>query len=124
MKLFDNILSKAKSGLSSYNKTMEGVGSDVYDWANPNEDSIQRFLDDPKVETPKKQAVFADLKAGKPKEAISSYITQKYYPNTQTKFHAPIPTLERYNIDPNGNPALNVGKTLLNAIPSLLNVAG
>lgn len=70
---------------------MEGVGASVYDWANPNQDPIQRFLDDPKVEATKKQAVFADLQAGKPKEAISSYIAQKYYPDTQAQFRETIP---------------------------------
>lgn len=90
MNLFQNILDKAKGGLSSYNTMMEGVGSKAYDWANPNQDPIQRFLDDPKIDSQKKQALFADLQSGKPKEAISSYLTEKYYPEAQFRETIPM----------------------------------
>lgn len=90
MNLFQSILDKAKSWVSSYNTMMEWVGSKVYDWANPNQDPIQRFLDDPNIEETKKQALFSDLQAWKPKEAISSYISEKYYPEAQFRETVPM----------------------------------
>lgn len=92
MNLFQSILDKAQNAYtgSSLYKGMESIWSKAYDWANPNQDPIQRFLDDPSIEAPKKQALFSDLQAGKPKEAISSYISQKYYPEAQFRETAPM----------------------------------
>lgn len=92
MNLFQSILDKAQNAYtgSSLYKWMENLWSSAYDWANPNQDPIQRFLDDPKIEPSKKQALFSDLQAGKPKDAISNYISQKYYQEAQFKEAIPM----------------------------------
>lgn len=96
MNIFDSILSSVKSWASSFNENIIqwGLGTKAYDWVNPEQNTIQRFLDDPKIDKQKKDALFADLQAGKPSGAIEQYVKQKYYP--EATFQETVPTVQPF----------------------------
>lgn len=91
MNLFENILNKAKTWVS-YLATGQ-AWSDLYDWANPEQqDPIQRFFDDPKQDMSKKQALMDNLKSWVPTDVMKSYVTEKYY--KQPEFKQVLPTVD------------------------------
>lgn len=67
---------------------MESLGSNAYDWAN--QDPIQKYLDDPKIEYTKKQNLMDNLKSGVPKEVITSYINENVYKQPQFRETLPM----------------------------------
>lgn len=120
MNLFQNILNKTQTWVN-YLATGQ-AWSDLYDWANPEQqDPIQRFLDDPAQDMSKKQALMDNLKNGVPAEVMKSYVTEKYYKPVEFKQTVQniSPTFEYTGKE---NPIMGAFKTVWNIPSNLYNI--
>lgn len=90
--LFGEILDKAKKTYtdSSFYKWMESLWSKAYDFANPEQDEIQRFIDDKNIDAQKKRSLLQALNEWEDEKSVRQYISQKYYPEAQFKETLPM----------------------------------
>lgn len=120
MNLFENILKKAKTWVN-YLATGK-AWSDLYDWANPEQqDPIQRFFDDPAQDMSKKQALMDNLKSWVPVDVMKSYVTEKYYKPVELKQTVPTvnPTFQYTGQE---SPAMWALKTIWNIPSNIYNI--
>lgn len=120
MNLFENILNKAKTWVN-YLATGK-AWSDLYDWANPEQqDPIQRFFDDPAQDMSKKQALMDNLKSGVPVDVMKSYVTEKYY--KPVEFKQTVPTVSpTFQYTGKESPIMWALKTVWNIPSNLYNI--